>query len=108
MLREQGPITKWWPGGAYGEFRIGFSRLASSPPTPDDLRALVLCLCDRQELIFGSSRKPGLVLTDALSSDLGLVNKEETVPYDTGIPEEGLSWCALVTDLLPQHAAADL
>ena len=61
-----------------------------------------------KNLVFGSTRKPDLVLTDALSNDLALLNAEDALLYDGGVPEEGLSWRALVTFILPDEAANDL
>lgn len=61
-----------------------------------------------KNLVFGSTRKPDLVLRDALSNDLGLINKDEALLFDGGIPEDGLSWRQLVTSLLPAEAAEDL
>jgi hypothetical protein len=61
-----------------------------------------------KNLVFGSTRKPDLVLRDALSNDLGLINKDEALLFDGGIPEDGLSWRQLVTALLPAEAAEDL
>jgi hypothetical protein len=61
-----------------------------------------------KNLVFGSTRKPDLVLVDALSNDLGLINKDEALLFDGGIPEDGLSWRQLVTALLPDRAAEDL
>lgn len=61
-----------------------------------------------KNLIFGSTRKPDLVLTDALSNDLALVNVDEALLYDGGIPDEGLAWGALVKFVLPSEAGADL
>jgi very-short-patch-repair endonuclease len=61
-----------------------------------------------KNLVFGSTRKPDLVLTDALSNDLALLNAEDALLYDGGIPDEGLSWRALVTFILPDEAADDL
>lgn len=60
-----------------------------------------------KNLIFGSTRKPDLVLTDALSNDLALVNAAEALLYDGGIPEKGLTWRTLVTFILPDEAADD-
>ncbi len=59
-----------------------------------------------KNLIFGSTSKPDLVLADALSNDLALVNPEAALMYDGGIPDEGLSWRTLLHALLP-NAAAD-
>ena len=61
-----------------------------------------------KNLVFGSTKKPDLVLVDALSNNLGLVNPGEALLYDAGIPEDGLSWRQLVTALLPEEASADL
>ena len=61
-----------------------------------------------KNLVFGSTRKPDLVLLDALSNDLGLVNKDEALLFDGGIPEDGLSLRQLVTAILPSDAAEDL
>lgn len=61
-----------------------------------------------KNLVFGSTRKPDLILTDTLSNDLALLNAEDALLYDGGIPEEGLSWRALVTFILPDEAADDL
>lgn len=61
-----------------------------------------------KNLVFGSTRKPDLVLLDALSNDIGLVNKDEALLFDGGIPEDGLSWRQLVTALLPDRATEDL
>jgi hypothetical protein len=61
-----------------------------------------------KNVVFGSTRKPDLVLLDALSNDLGLINKDEALLFDGGIPEDGLSWRQLVTALLPAKAAVDL
>jgi hypothetical protein len=61
-----------------------------------------------KNLIFGSTRKPDLIITDALSNDLALVNVDEALLYDGGIPDEGLSWRALVTFVLPSEADTDL
>ena len=61
-----------------------------------------------KNLIFGSTRKPDLVVTDALSNDLALVNPEEALLYDGGIPEGGLSWKSLVAYVLPSDAENDL
>ncbi|HSH59866.1 MAG TPA: hypothetical protein VK988_09555 [Acidimicrobiales bacterium] len=61
-----------------------------------------------KNLVFSSTRKPDLVLRDALSNDLGLINKDEALLFDGGIPEDGLSWRQLVTALLPAEAADDL
>lgn len=58
-----------------------------------------------KNLIFGSTSKPDLVLTDALSNEVALVNVEEALIYDDGIPDEGLSWERLVCALLPREAA---
>jgi hypothetical protein len=61
-----------------------------------------------KNVVFGSTRKPDLVLLDALSNDLGLINKDDALLFDGGIPEDGLSWRQLVTSLLPAKAAEDL
>ncbi|MDQ3643912.1 MAG: hypothetical protein M3356_00140 [Actinomycetota bacterium] len=61
-----------------------------------------------KNLIFGSTLKPDLVITDALSNDLALVNVDEALLYDGGIPDEGLSWRALVAFVLPFEANTDL
>ena len=42
------------------------------------------------------------------SNNLGLINKDEALLFDGGIPEDGLSWRQLVTALLPDGAAQDL
>jgi hypothetical protein len=60
-----------------------------------------------KNLVFGSTRKPDLVLADALSNDLGLVDPEAALFYDDGIPEAGLSWRSLVAAILPNEAGAD-
>lgn len=60
-----------------------------------------------KNLVFGSTSKPDLVLTDALSNDLALVNSDAAFMYDGGIPDYGLSWRTLIHALLPQAAAAD-
>lgn len=60
-----------------------------------------------KNLIFGSTRKPDLVLADALSNDVALMNPEAALIYDDGIPEEGLSWRILVRALLPNDAGTD-
>ncbi len=60
-----------------------------------------------KNLIFGSTSKPDLVLTDALSNDLALLNAGDALLYDGGIPEEGLTWRTLVTFILPDEAADD-
>ena len=60
-----------------------------------------------KNLIFGSTRKPDLVLTDALSNDLALMNTSEALMYDGGIPDDGLSWRALVRWCVPAAAEAD-
>lgn len=60
-----------------------------------------------KNLIFGSTSKPDLVLVDALSNDIGLVNPEAALIYDAGIPDEGLSWRDIVRALLPAETAAD-
>ncbi len=60
-----------------------------------------------KNLIFGSTRKPDLVLTDALSNDLALMNTSEALMYDGGISDDGLSWRALVHWCLPAEAEAD-
>lgn len=61
-----------------------------------------------KNLIFGSTRKPDLVITDALSNDLALVNPDEALLYNGGIPDEGLTWRRLVTHLLPSDTEADM
>ncbi len=61
-----------------------------------------------KNLVFGSVKKPDLVLLDALSNDLGLVNKDDALIFDGGIPEDGLSWRQLVRELLPTDAEEDL
>ncbi len=60
-----------------------------------------------KNLVFASTRKPDLVLTDALRNDAALVNTDEALIYDGGIPEEGLTFRALVHWFLPAEAAAD-
>jgi very-short-patch-repair endonuclease len=60
-----------------------------------------------KNLVFGSTRKPDVVLVDALSNDLGLVDADAALFYDGGIPEYGLSWRALVSAILPKEAAID-
>lgn len=60
-----------------------------------------------KNLIFGSTRKPDLVLADALSNDVALMNPEAALMYDEGIPDQGLTWHDLVRALLPNEAAAD-
>lgn len=61
-----------------------------------------------KNLVFGSTVKPDLVLLDALSNDLGLVNDEHALLYDSGIPDRGLSWEHLVKALLAAEASQDL
>lgn len=61
-----------------------------------------------KNIVFGSTRKPDLVLLDALSNDLGLINKDNALMFDSGIPEDGLSWRQLVTALVPAKATEDL
>jgi hypothetical protein len=60
-----------------------------------------------KNLVFGSTRKPDLVLTDALSNDIALVNPDAALIYDDGIPDEGLSWRKLVHALLTNDAATN-
>ena len=60
-----------------------------------------------KNLIFGSTRKPDLVLADALSNDIAPVNTDAALIYDDGIPEEGLSWRKLVRALMRSEAATD-
>ena len=60
-----------------------------------------------KNLVFGSTSKPDLVLSDALSNDLALVNKDAAFIYDAGIPDEGLSWRSLVHATLPVEAGND-
>jgi hypothetical protein len=40
-----------------------------------------------------------------LSNDLALLNTADALLYDGGIPDEGLTWRALVTFILPDEAA---
>jgi hypothetical protein len=58
-----------------------------------------------KNLVFGSTTKPDLVLADALSNDLALVNADAALMYDGGIPDDGLSWRTLLHALLPDAAA---
>lgn len=60
-----------------------------------------------KNLIFASTKKPDLVLTDAITNEVALVNPGETLIYDGGIPDEGLRWRALLRAILPEEAAAD-
>lgn len=60
-----------------------------------------------KNLVFGSLRKPDLVLLDALSNELGLVNPEDALLYDADIGDEGLSWRRLVQELLPAEYEQD-
>lgn len=60
-----------------------------------------------KNLIFGSTRKPDLVLTDALSNDVALLNAADALLYDGGIPEEGLTWRTLVMFILCDEGADD-
>ena len=60
-----------------------------------------------KNLIFGSTRKPDLVLTDALTNDLALLNPDEALIYDGGIPDDGLTWRTLVRWCLPDETEVD-
>lgn len=61
-----------------------------------------------KNVIFGSTAKPDLVLADALDNHVGLLNPDDALFLDGGIPPEGLSMSALVKALLPAEAAEDL
>lgn len=60
-----------------------------------------------KNLVFGSATKPDLILTDGLKNDLALLNTDTALMYDGGIPDEGLTWRALVAWFLPNEASTD-
>jgi hypothetical protein len=60
-----------------------------------------------KNLIFASTKKPDLVLTDAITNEIALVNPDAALIYDGGIPDEGLRWRVLLRSLLPDESVTD-
>ena len=50
-----------------------------------------------KNIIFAAKYKPDIVLDDALSNDIRIVDANGALIYDQGIPAEGISWETLVT-----------
>ena len=48
-----------------------------------------------KNIIFAAKYKPDIVIDDALSNDIKVVNANGALIYDQGIPSEGISWTAL-------------
>lgn len=60
-----------------------------------------------KNVIFVSLHKPDVVLTDALSNEIGLLNSDACLFYDKPVSDHGLTWRQLVHYLPPQDAAHD-
>lgn len=50
-----------------------------------------------KNIIFAAKYKPDIVLDDALSNDIRIVNANGALIYDQGIPADGISWETLAT-----------
>lgn len=50
-----------------------------------------------KNIIFAAKYKPDIVLDDALSNDIRVVNANGALVYDQGIPADGISWETLAT-----------